>query len=86
MKELSSCSKQLQTMFGPRVGFDKMERRIYSHDVGVLPKLIKPLVGDTTPAAVVQPMTRSSDRVGQLGHEPTVPWCPGARPPPAMAA
>jgi Fe-S oxidoreductase/FAD/FMN-containing dehydrogenase len=57
MKSLTpELQQQLQAMFGPRVAFDKLERLFYSHDVGTLPSLIKPLVGDTLPAGVVQPL------------------------------
>ncbi|MGV8058357.1 MAG: FAD-binding and (Fe-S)-binding domain-containing protein [Smithellaceae bacterium] len=41
--------------FRNRVNFDEMERRLYSHDVGAIPSLIKPLLGDSLPDAVVQP-------------------------------
>ncbi|MFN2291264.1 MAG: FAD-binding and (Fe-S)-binding domain-containing protein [Anaerolineae bacterium] len=47
---------RLQEMFGPRVAFDKLERMLYSHDVGSLPSLVKPLIGNTMPAGVVQPL------------------------------
>lgn len=45
----------LTERFGRRVNFDKMERRLYSHDVGAIPSLIKPFIGDTLPDAIVQP-------------------------------
>ena len=58
MRTLSpQLQERLQEMFGPRVAFDRLERLFYSHDVGSLPGLIKPLVGNTVPAAVVQPVT-----------------------------
>lgn len=58
MRELSSQQQQqLIGMFGQRVAFDKLERMFYGHDVGSLPGLVKPLVGNTLPAAVVQPLT-----------------------------
>jgi Fe-S oxidoreductase/FAD/FMN-containing dehydrogenase len=58
MRNLSDAlQRQLQETFGPRVAFDKLERMFYSHDVGSLPSLVKPLVGNTLPAAVVQPLT-----------------------------
>jgi Fe-S oxidoreductase/FAD/FMN-containing dehydrogenase len=47
----------LTDKFGARVNFDEMERRLYSHDVGAMPSLIKPLVGNTLPDAIVQPQT-----------------------------
>ncbi len=45
----------LSKTFGARVSFDPVERMLYSHDVGDIPYLIKPLLGKTTPQAVVQP-------------------------------
>ncbi len=56
MSTLSTTQQnQLRQMFGAWVSFDDMERRIYSHDVAALPKLIKPVVGKATAQAVVQP-------------------------------
>ncbi len=55
-RELSEKEKQgLREIFHERVSFKFRERRMYSHDVGVMPRLIKPLIGSTTPAAVVRP-------------------------------
>lgn len=45
----------LKNLFGDRVNFHKLERKLYGHDVGVMPSLAKPLVGNTVPDAVVQP-------------------------------
>ena len=45
----------LEETFGERANFDRTERKLYSHDVGELPRLIKPIVGDTVPEAIVQP-------------------------------
>jgi Fe-S oxidoreductase/FAD/FMN-containing dehydrogenase len=45
----------LENLFGTRVSFDRMERTLYGHDTAEIPSLIKPLVGSTVPAAVVQP-------------------------------
>jgi Fe-S oxidoreductase/FAD/FMN-containing dehydrogenase len=49
--------QQLLEIFGPRAAFDKLERMFYSHDVGSLPSLVKPLIGNTLPAGVVQPLS-----------------------------
>jgi len=46
---------QLADMFGERVTFEETERRLYGHDMATMPSMVKPLVGDTTPGAVVQP-------------------------------
>ena len=65
MRSLSpQLQQQLQGMFGPRVAFDQLERMFYSHDVGSLPSLVRPLVGNTLPAAVVQPL--NEEQVVQL--------------------
>jgi FAD/FMN-containing dehydrogenase/heterodisulfide reductase subunit C len=45
----------LREKFGPRANFDPTERILYGHDIAAMPKLIKPLVGQTVPHAVVQP-------------------------------
>ena len=45
----------LEEKFGAHVSFDPIERMLYGHDISALPSLIKPLIGDTTPEAVVQP-------------------------------
>ena len=45
----------LREHFGGRVTFDRTERMLYGHDIASVPKLLKPLIGGTTPRAVVQP-------------------------------
>ena len=45
----------LEHLFGSRISFRQTERKLYGHDIAALPGLIKPIVGDTTPEAVVQP-------------------------------
>ena len=45
----------LQEKFGRRVSFHKTERKLYGHDIAALPSLVKPLLGNTIPDAVVQP-------------------------------
>ena len=51
--------RYLEEMFGSRVSFNKTERKLYGHDTGEIPRLIKPLMGSTVPEAVVQPETES---------------------------
>ena len=56
MRELNAAQQvDLDKLFGPRVRYDRRERTMYNHDVGVMPPLIAPFVGDTMPHAVVQP-------------------------------
>ena len=47
----------LENMFGTRISFRKVERKLYGHDIAAMPGLISPLIGNTTPDAVVQPET-----------------------------
>jgi Fe-S oxidoreductase/FAD/FMN-containing dehydrogenase len=54
----------LEEKFGQRVTFHKTERKLYGHDIAAMPGLFKPLIGDTTPEAVVQP--ESEAELGQL--------------------
>jgi FAD/FMN-containing dehydrogenase len=49
--------KDLEKKFGNRVSFHKLERKLYGHDIAVVPGLIKPVIGKTIPDAVVQPQT-----------------------------
>ena len=45
----------LRERFATRVSTDLLERKIYSHDVGVMPPLVRPLIGKALADAVVQP-------------------------------
>jgi FAD/FMN-containing dehydrogenase len=45
----------LEKIFGSRVSFDKIERKLYGHDIAEMPSLFRPLIGNTVPDAVVQP-------------------------------
>jgi len=47
----------LEQLMPGRVNVSRRERSMYSHDVGSLPSLIKPFLGNTTPAGVVQPVS-----------------------------
>jgi len=47
----------LEQKFGDRVCFRKLERKLYGHDIAAMPSLFKPFMGNTTPEAVVQPVT-----------------------------
>ena len=49
----------LQNIFGNRVTFRKLERKLYGHDIAAVPGLIKVLIGNSVPEAVVQPETEA---------------------------
>ena len=53
--ELSEIQKtELSELFGECVNLDKRERHYYNHDIGALPPLVKKVIGNTDPAAVVK--------------------------------
>jgi Fe-S oxidoreductase/FAD/FMN-containing dehydrogenase len=60
----ASQAERLEQMFPGRINTSRRERSMYSHDVGALPSLIKPLLGSTMPAAVVQPV--SEEEIARL--------------------
>ena len=53
----SKQQSYLEGEFGNRVNFRRTERKLYGHDIAAMPGLLKPLVGNTIPEAVVQPDT-----------------------------
>ena len=54
----------LDELFGERVTYDKTERKLYSHDIAAMPSMVKPVIGNTVPDAVVQP--RSAEQLARL--------------------
>ena len=81
MAELSPAGREaLVQIFADRVSYDLMERKLYSHDVGEIPYLIKPLLGKALADAVVQP--RSEQDVVELvkwANQHNVPLIPRAK-------
>jgi Fe-S oxidoreductase/FAD/FMN-containing dehydrogenase len=51
----TAFQEHLVTTFGDRVSFSPRERKLYGHDIAVVPGIIKPVIGKTIPDAVVQP-------------------------------
>ena len=63
MKKIKqSIEEKLIEIFGDRVRTDRVERKMYSYDIGVLPSLIKPLVPVGIPGAVVRPINEEQIR------------------------
>lgn len=48
---------RLKEIFGERVRTDRVERKMYSFDIGAMPRLVKPFVPAGTAGAVVRPKT-----------------------------
>ncbi len=49
--------KYLKEKFGERVCFDKVERKLYSHDIAAIPSLVKLFIGEPIPDAIIQPQS-----------------------------
>jgi len=50
-----NIKKNLIATWGTRVSFDELERKIYARDMGVMPSLVQPLVGNPVPDGIIQP-------------------------------
>ncbi|UWG96458.1 FAD-binding oxidoreductase [Dehalobacter sp. DCM] len=49
--------EEMKTFWGNRISFDRLERKIYARDMGVMPSMVKPLVGNPIPDGIVQPVS-----------------------------
>lgn len=73
-----SLKAELQEMFGSWVNFSD-EIRYYDHDIGVLPSLVRPLLGKTVPAAVVKAMSEEDViKLMRWAHKNDIPVVPRA--------
>ncbi len=52
-----NLQKELVDIFGTRVTFNKIERKLYSHDIAAMPTIIKPFIGNAIAEVVVQPQS-----------------------------
>ena len=81
MRELApQLQEQLGRMFGRFVTFDPFERRFYRSDIGVMPSLVSPLIGNLMPAGVVKPL--SEEKVVELvrfARQNGIPLVPRAK-------
>lgn len=55
--EHAGLQQSLASLFGDRVSFQKVERLVYSHDMGVMPEQIRKMI-NYMPDAVVQPVNK----------------------------
>jgi Fe-S oxidoreductase/FAD/FMN-containing dehydrogenase len=70
----------LEHEFGNRVTFRKTERLLYGHDIAALPGIIKPIVGNTLPDAVVQPASEEElVNLVRWATEQNIPLTPRGR-------
>ena len=67
---------RLKEIFDDRVRFDKVERLIYSHDMGIMPEQIRAMIG-CVPDAVVQPTnTKEVSALCKVATEENLPLVP----------
>lgn len=72
--------KELEQMFGNRANFNRVERKLYSHDIGGMPSLVQPLVGNTIPEGIVQPENEEElAKVVRWAYEKGIPLTPRAK-------
>jgi len=64
----SSMRSFLTDTFGPRATFDEMERKVYGHDIGSIPSMIKPFLGRTAPTPWSSPRPPRSCRSSRRGR------------------
>ncbi len=57
MNKINLLKEILGSGWGKRVSFDELERKIYAHDMGVIPSMVRPLVGNPIPDGIVQPIS-----------------------------
>ena len=70
----------LEGKFQDRVTFDRVERKLYGHDIAAIPKLVKPLIGSTVPDAVVQPQAESElVELARWARRQAIPLVPRAK-------
>ncbi|MEG2262595.1 MAG: FAD-binding and (Fe-S)-binding domain-containing protein [Raoultibacter sp.] len=74
---MSGINEALHDLLGDRVKFDRVERKLYSSDIGVMPKLIKPFLPASIASAVVRPRDEADlVHIVSLSREYGVPLVP----------
>ncbi|RJQ55424.1 MAG: FAD-binding oxidoreductase [Actinobacteria bacterium] len=72
-----ALQRELADIFGDRVRFDRLERKLYSHDIGEMPPLVRPLVDAGLAGAVVRPADEAElVRLVKWASERRVPLVP----------
>jgi len=54
MSKSNMLKEYLGSGWGRRACFDELERKIYARDMGVVPSMVKSLVGNPVPDGIVQ--------------------------------
>lgn len=77
---MNAQQKEFLDKFDNRVSFDKTERILHSHDIAAMPSLVKPILGNTIPDAVVQPESEEElTDILKWAYEEGIPITPRAK-------
>lgn len=80
-----NIKKNLIATWGTRVSFDELERKIYARDMGVMPSLVQPLVGNPVPDGIIQPESEQElVELVNLARQEKIRLTREPRQPPAM--
>ncbi len=72
----TQLQESLQTVI-ERINFDRVERKLYSHDIAAMPGMVKPLLGPVMSDAVAQPQTEAElIQLVQWANQHQVPLTP----------
>jgi len=72
----TQLQESLQTVI-ERINFDRVERKLYSHDIAAMPGMVKPLLGPVMSDAVAQPQTETElIQLVQWANQHQVPLTP----------
>ncbi|CFX13467.1 FAD-binding, type 2 [Syntrophomonas zehnderi OL-4] len=67
---------KIKNLFADRVRFNKVERLVYSHDMGMMPEQVRALI-QCTPDAIVQPIsTQEVINIIKIAQEEKIPIVP----------
>ncbi len=68
--------EELEEIFGKMVSFDEIERKIYSHDVGVPPKIFKKVIGGVADAVVKPESIEQLKKLVEFSKKYKIPLVP----------
>jgi Fe-S oxidoreductase/FAD/FMN-containing dehydrogenase len=78
MSKINNTQKKyLEAKYGNRVNFQRLEMKLYGHDIASMPALVRPLIGETIPDAVVQPQSEEElSALVRWANANTIPLTP----------